>query len=113
MRRSSGSNYRMSNSSSKNILKAINIFLLNKINLHLKACVTKCPTDSFIHSVQACNAEGVEEYKKRLICDLHVDKNAELTNCNDIDKFMEADRCAKWYIKSDPCKYLMFKKNIS
>lgn len=67
-----------------------------------QTCVEKCPDEPFIHNKAICQ-QNFDVYKKKLICTHRVDMNS-IKNCGDIDKRIEDNECAKWYLKSEPRK---------
>lgn len=68
-----------------------------------QVCVKECPKETFLHSPGACNSEGVENYKKKLVCTRAVNLNMA-KDCKDIDDLIAAEKCSRWYLKSQPCK---------
>lgn len=73
-----------------------------------QVCVKECPNETFYHVKDACVSEGVENYKKKLICKRDINLNA-VTDCNAIDDLITNEKCSKWYLKSQPCKYFVGK----
>lgn len=72
-----------------------------------QVCVKECPTEDFTFVSNTCNPTTVADIRSKLICDHSVQKNQ--LNCNDIQSLIDRRRCARYYLKSVPCKYrLMF-----
>lgn len=71
-----------------------------------QVCVKECPSKSFLHDIEKCK-EDVTEYKKNLICRRDVDLS-RVNDCNAIDKLIYEEKCAKWYLKSEPCKLIIY-----
>lgn len=69
-----------------------------------QACVKECPKETFIYRQQDCKSETFQVYNNKLVCSRHVKMN----NCDDVDKYMQNDQCARWYLKSYSCKLLIF-----
>lgn len=67
-----------------------------------QTCVSECPSSNFVHNMETCR-QNFGVYKAKLICTRQVDKNT-ITSCNDVQTLIEKDQCAKWYLKSEPCK---------
>jgi choline transporter-like protein 2/4/5 len=65
-------------------------------------CVNKCPQESFLHDMKIC--KNVEEYKQKLICKPSVNLK-HYSTCEQIDQLIIDEKCAKWYLKSQPCEY--------
>lgn len=68
-----------------------------------QTCVAECPKNNFIHDKNTCNND-LTAYKKQLVCKRSVNLNL-IRNCNDVEKLIETEQCAKWYLKSEPCKF--------
>lgn len=68
-----------------------------------QTCVKDCPNESFMHAKSDCE-KGIEGYKKKLICVRSVNVS-QLKSCEEIDKKVSDQKCARWYLKSEPCKY--------
>lgn len=67
-----------------------------------QVCVKECPKESFLHDSTVCES-NFQAYKKKLICTKKVDLN-QAKDCNDINKLINDEKCAKWYLKSESCK---------
>ena len=67
-----------------------------------QTCVTECPKTNFVHKIETCR-EDFALYKSRLLCKRKTNMDA-IKNCNDVDSFISQDQCARWYLKSEPCK---------
>lgn len=67
-------------------------------------CVEKCPNSTFVFERSMCRSSDVAEIRKSLICLKEIDVNS-ITTCDAIHKHIEEEKCAKWYMKSEPCKY--------
>ncbi|CRK97987.1 CLUMA_CG011358, isoform B [Clunio marinus] len=65
-----------------------------------QTCVKQCPTTNFVHSKQACQ-QNFQTYKEKLICTRNVAMK-DIRNCDDVEKWIEKEQCAKWYLKSEP-----------
>lgn len=63
-------------------------------------CVEQCPQQTFIWDTMK-NQLSFEELKTKLICLTDADK-FNLRNKEDIQKAINEERCARWYIKSAP-----------
>lgn len=69
-----------------------------------QACVKECPKETFIYRQQDCKSQTFKVYNKKLVCG----RNVSMNNCDDVEKYMQNDQCAKWYLKSYSCKLLIF-----
>lgn len=67
-----------------------------------QTCVESCPSSNFVHDKTVCEKDFAA-YKERLICTRHVDMKS-IKNCDDVHTRIVNDQCAKWYLKSEPCK---------
>ncbi|XP_075150087.1 choline transporter-like 2 [Haematobia irritans] len=63
-------------------------------------CVSQCPKETFIWDIMKKQMSEAE-LKSRMICLTDADKNA-LRNVDDMQKAIDEERCARWYIKSAP-----------
>ncbi|XP_073818693.1 choline transporter-like 2 [Musca autumnalis] len=63
-------------------------------------CVKQCPPETFIWDVMKTQLSDAE-LKSRMICITEADKNALHTK-DDMQKAINEERCARWYIKSAP-----------
>jgi choline transporter-like protein 2/4/5 len=70
-------------------------------------CVKECPKNTFVHSKNLCNSEGVQSYRKKLFCTKEV-ADSDLGSCDSIDIRVQNKQCAEWYMKSEPCKFSSF-----
>lgn len=68
-----------------------------------QVCVRECPSSNFVHALTTCQ-QNLEAYKEKLICTRKVNKNS-IRSCDDVEKLVNTEQCAKWYLKSEPCKY--------
>lgn len=67
-----------------------------------QVCFEKCPDENFFHDLKVCQS-NLEDYKKKLLCSRNVDINT-IKSCNDVERLQNEDKCAKWYLKSEPRK---------
>lgn len=67
-----------------------------------QTCVSECPKTNFVHDKQTCQ-QNLAAYKEKLICKRLVNKNT-IGSCDDVDRLIQSEQCAKWYLKSEPCK---------
>lgn len=67
-----------------------------------QTCVKECPSNNFVHDKSTCERDPAA-YKKQLICSRHV-KLETIGNCNEVEALINGQQCAKWYLKSEPCK---------
>ena len=67
-----------------------------------QTCVAECPNTNFVHDKKVCQSD-VNAYKQKLICKRSIDIT-KVKNCDEVDKLIETEQCAKWYLKSEPCK---------
>lgn len=67
-----------------------------------QTCVSQCPKTNFVHDSRTCN-QDLSSYKQKLICTRNVDINT-ISSCGQIDSLIQKEQCAKWYLKSEPCK---------
>lgn len=74
-----------------------------------QTCVESCPSSNFVHDRTVCEKDFAA-YKERLICTRHVDMKS-IKNCDDVHTRISNDQCAKWYLKSEPCKLNCSVKN--
>lgn len=71
-----------------------------------QTCVSECPNSNFVHDKSVCQSDFAA-YKKRLLCTRNVNMD-RITNCNDVEQHINSEQCAKWYLKSEPCKFSLF-----
>lgn len=64
----------------------------------------QCPTEKFLWHIHECDSSNFQLYKSKLICDIKVKKDS-IKSCSDIEMLMSAQRCAKWYLTSQSCKF--------
>lgn len=76
-----------------------------------QTCVHECPNTNFVHDIKTCNKD-LAAYKTKLICTRHVNINT-INSCSDVEKLINTEQCAKWYLKSEPCKLLELFLSIS
>lgn len=67
-----------------------------------QTCVEQCPKTSFVHDKSVCQ-QNFAAYREKLICNRRVNVKT-INNCNEVEKLIETEQCAKWYLKSEPCK---------
>lgn len=67
-----------------------------------QTCVEKCPTSNFVHDKSTCQ-QNVAAYKEKLVCKRNVNLKS-INNCDQVESLIESEQCAKWYLKSEPCK---------
>uniref|UniRef100_A0A1B0D100 Uncharacterized protein n=1 Tax=Phlebotomus papatasi TaxID=29031 RepID=A0A1B0D100_PHLPP len=70
-----------------------------------QVCVEKCPDEPFLFDMLGPN-EPIENIKNLLICDVNVNKN-DITTYEIAKEFVDNNRCARWYLQSVPCKYVL------
>lgn len=70
-----------------------------------QVCVEKCPEEPFLFDMLGPN-EPIENIKNLLICDVNVNKN-DITTYEIAKEFVDNNRCARWYLQSVPCKYVL------
>lgn len=68
-----------------------------------QTCVKECPTTNFVHDKNVCN-QNFAAYKQKLICTRHVNVNT-IASCDKLEELMSSEQCARWYLKSEPCKF--------
>lgn len=68
-----------------------------------QVCVSKCPADQFGFELNACNAATLDTFRSKLICDQTVPKDS--LSCSEIQDNIDRGHCARYYLKSVPCKY--------
>jgi len=68
-----------------------------------QTCVKECPKVSFLFSMDACQKEVISSYKQKLICTRKVNVDT-IRSCAEVEKYIDNEQCAKWYLKSEPCK---------
>ncbi|XP_055591982.1 choline transporter-like 2 isoform X2 [Uranotaenia lowii] len=66
-----------------------------------QVCVAECPKENFGFSMAACSSATLEEIKKRLICE-HTVRKDQISTCQQIETYVNGERCAKAYLKSVP-----------
>jgi solute carrier family 44 (choline transporter-like protein), member 2/4/5 len=71
-----------------------------------QTCIKECPKKTFFHDMSVCNSQGVANYKKDLICTRQVDLSI-VNTCNAVNKLMDEEKCSKWYLKSESCKFIV------
>lgn len=69
-----------------------------------QVCVEQCPTTSFIYNEYNCNGNTINQIRSQLICEMEVDL-AAITDCALINKHINEEKCARWYLPSTKCKY--------
>ena len=67
-----------------------------------QTCVKECPKSSFVHDKKTCQ-QNLVAYKEKLICKRLVNKNT-ISSCDDVERLIDTEQCAKWYLKSEPCE---------
>ncbi|XP_023169298.2 CTL-like protein 2 [Drosophila hydei] len=65
-----------------------------------QVCVESCPTQTFVWDTMK-NTMNLQELKARLICKTDEDK-AAIGSKSDIERAIQDNRCARYYIKSQP-----------
>lgn len=65
-------------------------------------CVIDCPKTNFLFDMKRCKQRFSETHSK-LICRSDVDKN-QIKSCEDIETFVRAGKCTKWYLESKSSK---------
>lgn len=70
-----------------------------------QVCVEQCPNATMLFDMSACGRLGIVAIKEKLICNRDVQINA-ITTCDQVDNLITANQCARWYLKSDSCKYV-------
>lgn len=68
-----------------------------------QVCVSECPTKTFVFEPTSCSQSQVQTLKQDLVCTRDVKMDA-ITTCDDIEKLVVGNMCARWYLKSDSCK---------
>ncbi|XP_063707419.1 choline transporter-like 2 isoform X2 [Culicoides brevitarsis] len=66
-----------------------------------QVCVEKCPSEKFEWRFDECNSGNFALHKSKLICDIKINMD-DVRTCSDIEMLMSAQRCAKWYLNSQP-----------
>lgn len=66
-------------------------------------CVSECPKTSFLYDGN-CGVQNFEQIRNSLKCKSDVDVNA-IRSCEEITKLINDEKCARWYLKSESCKY--------
>lgn len=74
-------------------------------------CVEKCPNSTFVFDRSMCRSSDVSEIRKSLICLKEIDVNS-ITTCDAIQKHIDEEKCAKWYMKSEPLGNLCLPTSI-
>lgn len=69
-----------------------------------QVCVEQCPNSLFIYDTNKCNANELESIKSKLICNRNVDVKT-IGDCATLDRLINDDYCAKWYLPSESCKW--------
>lgn len=69
-----------------------------------QTCVKTCPKENFVHDKKICNQEGVMNYRRKLICTRRTNVN-NIDSCDRVQELIDKEDCARWYLKSEPCKY--------
>ncbi|XP_062126376.1 choline transporter-like 2 [Drosophila sulfurigaster albostrigata] len=65
-----------------------------------QVCVEKCPSETFVWDSMK-DTKSFEDLKQRLICKTDADKAAIYSKA-DIQRAIDENRCARYYIKSEP-----------
>jgi solute carrier family 44 (choline transporter-like protein), member 2/4/5 len=68
-----------------------------------QTCVSECPQNNFVHDKSTCQ-KSLNDYKKHLICKRNVNV-ANIANCDEVEKLIDSEQCAKWYLRSEPCEF--------
>lgn len=71
-----------------------------------QVCVEKCPEDPFLYNEYMCNPQALNNIRKELICTKEVDKAKEIKSCGDVNRLVQNEECARWYMPSQPCKFV-------
>lgn len=67
-------------------------------------CVRQCPNTDFLFDATECQHD-INATLAKLICQLDGNGHGQqLSSCTDIERAIHADKCAKWYLDSEPCK---------
>lgn len=70
-----------------------------------QVCVSNCPNETFIYGeTHKCDPSKLTQMKDKLICDIKVNKDRDIHDCRDIDRLIDEHRCARWYLRGEPCK---------
>lgn len=72
-----------------------------------QVCVERCPTEAFLFNNERCNSNNFEEIKSKLICTMEVDQMS-IRACSDIQTLVQSEKCARWYLPSESCKYTTY-----
>jgi solute carrier family 44 (choline transporter-like protein), member 2/4/5 len=67
-----------------------------------QTCVKECPTESFLYNKETCRSD-INTYKSKLICSRNVNIR-DITSCDQVEKYIEEEKCAEEYLKSTSCK---------
>lgn len=71
-----------------------------------QVCVEQCPRETFVFNIRNCNDGNVAAMKSKLVCSKDVAMNM-ITDCDQIETLINANKCARWYLKSESCKYFL------
>jgi len=69
-----------------------------------QVCVSNCPNETFIFNLNDCQRGGAATFgqiRNKLICDIKVNKERDIRSCDDINRLVEASRCARWYLRGE------------
>jgi solute carrier family 44 (choline transporter-like protein), member 2/4/5 len=69
-----------------------------------QTCVKQCPNETFVHNFDICRREGVGNYRRKLICSRKINV-ANINSCEKVQEHIDREECAKWYLKSESCKF--------
>lgn len=72
-----------------------------------QVCVEECPTKMFFFHRDKCTNGNLNEIIENLICIRDVDKRV-IKTCDDVDKLVNSEHCARWYLPSDSRKFIQF-----
>lgn len=69
-----------------------------------QVCVEQCPRESFVYRNGDCSSGNFEQIKTKLICSMDIDRVA-IQSCTQIDELVQKEKCARWYLPSQSCKF--------
>lgn len=67
-----------------------------------QVCVKQCPQERFVFD--ECKADTFADIRSRLVCTRDVGVE-QIDSCAQVEQLMASNKCARWYLKSNSCKY--------
>lgn len=69
-----------------------------------QVCVSRCPSTEFLFDIAECQ-QNFDGTLAKLMCQSDA-IGQQLSSCSDIERAVNGAQCAKWYLDSQPCKWV-------